>query len=428
MLHDGRAIRVAVVGGSRIPFCRSHSVYRNCTNKDLMVAALDGVVNKFDLKGQTLGEVALGAVIKHSSDWNLARESVIECGLSLRTPAIDLQRACGTSLEAAILIANKVALGQIEAGIAGGTDSVSDAPVVYPDEYRKLLMEIHRAHSPLERIKPIFKIRPRHFKPQFPGVTEPRTGLSMGESTEFMAKKWDVRRENQDQLALSSHIKAATAYDAGWFNDLVVPFAGAEKDNNIRRDTTFEKLSALKPAFDKSDKGTMTAGNSTPLTDGSAAILLASEDWARKKNLPVMAYLTFAKASAVNFITDEGLLMAPAYAVSDMLKQANLSLQEFDFYEIHEAFAAQTLATLKAWQSEDFCRDNLGRNEPMGPINLERLNTKGGSIAIGHPFAATGARIVATMAKLLHEKGSGRGLISVCTAGGMGVTAIMESV
>jgi len=393
-----------------------------------MVAALDGVVNKFDLKGQTLGEVALGAVIKHSSDWNLARESVIECGLSLRTPAIDLQRACGTSLEAAILIANKVALGQIEAGIAGGTDSVSDAPVVYPDEYRKLLMEIHRAHSPLERIKPIFKIRPRHFKPQFPGVTEPRTGLSMGESTEFMAKKWDVRRENQDQLALSSHIKAATAYDAGWFNDLVVPFAGAEKDNNIRRDTTFEKLSALKPAFDKSDKGTMTAGNSTPLTDGSAAILLASEDWARKKNLPVMAYLTFAKASAVNFITDEGLLMAPAYAVSDMLKQANLSLQEFDFYEIHEAFAAQTLATLKAWQSEDFCRDNLGRNEPMGPINLERLNTKGGSIAIGHPFAATGARIVATMAKLLHEKGSGRGLISVCTAGGMGVTAIMESV
>lgn len=392
-----------------------------------MVAALDGVVNKFDLKGQTLGEVALGAVIKHSSDWNLARESVIECGLSLRTPAIDLQRACGTSLEAAILIANKVALGQIEAGIAGGTDSISDAPVVYPDEYRKLLMEIHRAHSPLERIKPIFKIRARHFKPQFPGVTEPRTGLSMGESTEFMAKKWDVRREHQDQLALSSHVKAAAAYDAGWFNDLVVPFEGAEKDNNIRCDTTFEKLSSLKPVFDKSDKGTMTAGNSTSLTDGSAAILLASEDWARKKNLPVMAYLTFAKASAVNFITDEGLLMAPAYAVSDMLKQANLGLQEFDFYEIHEAFAAQTLATLKAWQSEDFCRDNLGRNEPMGPINLERLNTKGGSIAIGHPFAATGARIVATMAKLLHEKGSGRGLISVCTAGGMGVTAIMES-
>jgi acetyl-CoA C-acetyltransferase len=392
-----------------------------------MVAAMDGVVNKFDLKGQTLGEVALGAVIKHSSDWNLARECVIDSGLSLRTPAVDLQRACGTSLEAAIMIANKVALGQIEAGIAGGTDTVSDAPVVYPDAYRRLLMEIHRAQSPMQRIGSFFKIRPGHFKPVFPGVKEPRTGLSMGESTELIAKQWDVQREHQDQLALSSHIKAAAAYDAGWFEDLVIPFQDVEEDNNIRRDTTFEKLAALKPVFDKSEEGTMTAGNSTALTDGAAAVLLASEDWARKKNLPIMAYLTFAKASAVNFINDEGLLMAPAYAVSDMLKQANLSLQDFDFYEIHEAFAAQTVATLKAWQSEDFCRTRLGRNEAMGPIDLARLNTKGGSIAIGHPFAATGARIVATMAKLLQENGSGRGLISVCTAGGMGVSAIMEA-
>jgi acetyl-CoA C-acetyltransferase len=392
-----------------------------------MVAALDGVINKFDLKGQTLGEVALGAVIKHSSDWNLARESVIESGLSLRTPAIDIQRACGTSLEAAVLIANKIALGQIEAGIAGGTDTVSDAPVVYPDDYRKILMEIHRSHSLSGRIKQLLKIRPKHFKPVFPGVTEPQTGLSMGESTELTAKKWDVQREHQDQLALSSHIKAAGAYDAGWYEDLVVPFQDAEEDNNIRRDTTFEKLAALKPVFDKSEEGTMTAGNSTALTDGAAAILLASEDWARKKNLPVMAYLTFAKASAVNFIDDEGLLLAPAYAVSDMLKDANISLQDFDFYEIHEAFAAQTVATLKAWQSDEFCRNRLGRNTPMGPIDLARLNTKGGSIAIGHPFAATGARIIATMAKLLHEKGSGRGLISICTAGGMGVSAIMEA-
>lgn len=427
MLHDGRAIRVAVLGGSRIPFCRSHSVYRHRTNQELMVAALDGVINNFDLKGQTLGEVALGAVIKHSSDWNLARECVIESGLSLRTPAVDLQRACGTSLEAAIMIANKIALGQIEAGIAGGTDTVSDAPVVYPDDYRKVLMEIHRSRSPLDRIKSVLKIRPKHFKPKFPGVTEPRTGLSMGESCEITAKKWDVQREHQDQLALSSHIKAAAAYDAGWFDDLVVPFEDAEEDNNIRRDSTFEKLAALKPVFDRSEAGTMTAGNSTALTDGAAAVLLASEDWARKKNLPIMAYLTFAKASAVNFIDDEGLLMAPAYAVSDMLMQANLSLQDFDFYEIHEAFAAQTVATLKAWQSEEFCRNKLGRNEPMGPIDLARLNMKGGSIAIGHPFAATGARIIATMAKLLCENGSGRGLISICTAGGMGVTAIMEA-
>jgi len=418
MLHDGRAIRVAVVGGSRIPFCRSHSVYRHC---------LEGVINKFDLKGQTLGEVALGAVIKHSSDWSLARECAIESGLSLKTPGIDLQRACGTSLEAAFLVANKIALGQIEAGIAGGTDTVSDAPVVYPEAYRNILMEIHRAHSPLERIKSILKIRPKHFKPVFPGVKEPRTGLTMGESCEITAKKWDVQREHQDQLALSSHIKAAAAYDAGWYDDLVVPFEDAEEDNNIRRDTTFEKLATLKPVFDRSEEGTMTAGNSTALTDGAAAVLLASEDWARKKNLPIMAYLTFSKSSAIDFIDDEGLLMAPAYAVSDMLKQANLSLQDFDFYEIHEAFAAQTVATLKAWQSEEFCRTRLGRNEPMGPIDLARLNTKGGSIAIGHPFAATGARIVATMAKLLHENGSGRGLISICTAGGMGVSAIMEA-
>ncbi len=427
MLHDGRSIRVAVIGGTRIPFCRSHTAYRNCTNQDLMVAAMDGLVQKFDLRGQTLGDVALGAVIKHSKDWNLARECVIDSGLSLQTPGVDLQRACGTSLEAAIMIANKIALGQIEAGMAGGTDTISDAPIVYPDDYRSILLEMHRARSAMSRIKPLFRIRPRHFKPVLPGVLEPRTKLSMGESTEITAKEWDIPREHQDQLALSSHIKAAAAYDEGWFDDLVVPYMDVEQDNNIRRDTTFEKLSALKPVFDKSGEGTMTAGNSTPLTDGAAAVLLASEDWARVKNLPIMAYLTFAKVAAVNFIGQEGLLMAPAYAVSDMLKQANLDLQDFDFYEIHEAFAAQTIATLKAWQSEPFCREKLGRREAMGPIDLSRLNTKGGSIAIGHPFAATGARIIGTMGKLLQEKGSGRGLISVCTAGGMGVSAIMEA-
>lgn len=392
-----------------------------------MTAALNGLVNKCDLKGQTLGDVALGAVIKHSKDWNLARESVIESGLSVRTPAVDIQRACGTSIEATIIIANKIALGQIEAGIAGGTDTISDAPIVYPDDYRRILLDIHGARSMMERLKPLFRIRPHHFKPVLPGVEEPRTKLSMGESTEITAKQWDVQREHQDQLALASHIKAAAAYDAGWYEDLIVPFQDVEEDNNIRRDTTFEKLSTLKPVFDKSGEGTMTAGNSTPLTDGAAAVLLASEDWARQKNLPVMAYLTFAKVAAVNFVNDEGLLMAPAYAVSDMLKQANLRLQDFDFYEIHEAFAAQTIATLKAWQSQEFCRTRLGRNEPMGPIDLSRLNTKGGSIAIGHPFGATGARIVGTMAKLLQEKGSGRGLISICTAGGMGVSAIMEA-
>ena len=427
MLHDGKSRRVAVVGGSRIPFVRAHSVYRDASNQDMMAVALNGLVNKYDLKGQTLGDVALGAVIKHSRDWNLARESVLDSGLSQKTPGMDIRRACGTSLEACAIIANKIALGQIDSGVAGGVDSISDAPIVYPDGYRKILLDVFRARSVGQRILPWFRMRPKHFKPELPGVTEPRTGLSMGESTELIAREWDVQREHQDGLALSSHMKAAAAYDAGWYDDLVVPFMDCEEDNNIRRDTTLEKLAKLKPAFSKEEGGTLTAGNSTPLTDGAAAVLLADADWARLKNVPISAYLTFIKVAAINFVSEEGLLMAPAYAVSDMLKDANLRLQDFDFYEIHEAFAAQTVATLKAWQSEQFCRDKLGRNEPLGPIDLNKLNVKGGSLAIGHPFAATGARVVANMAKLLSEKGSGRGLISVCTAGGMGVTAIMEA-
>jgi len=393
----------------------------------MMTATLSALVKKHDLKGQTIGDVALGAVMKHSKDWNLARESVIDSGLSLRTPAYDLQRACGTSIEACINIANKIALGQIDSGIAGGTDSISDAPIVYSDGFRKILLDSHRGRSFVKKLMPWFRLRPSHFVPRFPGVTEPRTNLTMGESMEITAKELEVSREHQDQLALSSHMKAAAAYDAGFYDDLVVPYMDAEEDNNIRRDTTFEKLQKLKPVFDKSGSGTMTAGNSTPLTDGAAAVLLASEEWALLKNLPIIAYLTHCKVAAVNFIDMDGLLMAPVYAVSEMLKDANLNLQDFDFYEIHEAFAAQTIATLVAWQSEQFCRERLGRNHPMGPIDLSKLNVKGGSIAIGHPFAATGARVVATMAKLLHENGGGRGLVSVCTAGGMGVTAILEA-
>ena len=427
MLHDGRALRVAVIGGLRIPFCRANSIYTDASNQDMMTATLAALIEKYDLKGQTLGDVALGAVIKHSSDWNLARESVIGSGLSLRTPGVDMQRACGTSLEACINIANKIALGQIESGIAGGCDSLSDVPIVFAEGFRSLMLASYRGNSILQKALPWFRLRPHHFVPEFPGVTEPRTNLSMGESMEITAKEFEIPREHQDQLALASHIKAAAAYDSGFYDDLVTPFRDAEEDNNIRRDTTFDKLQALKPSFDKSGSGTITAGNSTRLTDGAAAVLLASEEWARQKNLPIIAFLTFGKVAAVDFVGREGLLMAPVYAVSEMLKDANLRLQDFDFYEIHEAFAAQTVATLMAWQSEKFCRDRLGRNAPLGPIELAKLNVKGGSIAIGHPFAATGARIVATMAKLLHEKGGGRGLISVCTAGGMGVTAIMEA-
>lgn len=418
--------RVAIIGGLRIPFCRSHTAYARCSNQDMMTAVLRGLVDRFALDGVALGDVSLGAVIKHSRDWNLARESVLGSGLAPETPAYDLQRACGTSLEAAIQIGNKIALGQIDAGIAGGTDSISDAPIVYPDEYRQILLGSFRGRSLGARIKPWLGLRPRHFKPELPGVTEPRTGLNMGQSTELTAKRWGITREAQDELAYQSHRRAAAAYDEGFYADLIMPFEGVSEDNNLRRDTTPEKLATLKPVFDRGANGTMTAGNSTPLTDGAAGLLLASEDWAAERDLPVQAYLRYGKAAAVDFVAKEGLLMAPAYGVSEMLWDAGLGFGDFDLFEIHEAFAAQTLATMKAWESTEFCAEKLRRNAPLGPIDRNKLNIKGGSLALGHPFAATGARILAGLAKMLDERGSGRGLISVCTAGGMGVTAILE--
>lgn len=426
-MNDGKARRVAIIGGSRIPFARAHTSYVHTHNQEMLTAAFKGLVDKYELHGQRLGDVAAGAVIKHSRDFNLCRESVLGSGLAPETPGFDLQRACGTALEAAILIGGKIALGQIDSGIAGGTDSISDVPIVYARRYQQLLLASARGKSLGERIKPWFGLRPGHFKPSLPGVQEPRTGLSMGESTEVSAKAWQITREAQDQLALESHQKAAAAYDEGFYDDLITPFHGLSEDNNLRRDTTLERLGRLRPAFDRSDAGTMTAGNSTPLTDGAAATLLASEDWARERGLPVQAWLSFGKVAAVDFVDKEGLLMAPAYAVSDMLAEAGLGLQEFDVYEIHEAFAAQVLATLAAWESEEFCRERLGRDAALGSIDRSKMNIKGGSLAMGHPFGATGARVLANAAKLLQQRGSGRALISVCTAGGMGVTAILEA-
>ena len=426
-MRNQPARRVAILGGLRIPFCRSHTAYRHCSNQDMLTAVLRALVEKFGLTGQKLGDTAFGAVIKHSRDWNLARESILSSGLAAETPAFDLQRACGTSLSAAVLIGTKISTGLVESGLAGGTDTLSDLPIVYPDAYQNLLLESARGRSIGEKIKPWLALRPRHFKPELPGVIEPRTKLSMGESMEITAKEWELTREDQDQLALESHRNAARAYEEGYYDDLVVDFQGVNQDSNIRADTSLEQLARLKPVFDRSEAGTMTAGNSTPLTDGASAVLLASEDWAQARRLPVLAYLTYAKVAAVEFVNSEGLLMAPAYAVSEMLADAKLTLQDFDFYEIHEAFAAQTLATLKAWESDTFCRERLGRPTSLGAIDRQKLNIKGGSVAIGHPFAATGTRILASLAKLLHDKGSGRGLISVCTAGGMGVTAILEA-
>jgi acetyl-CoA C-acetyltransferase len=427
MLVGASPRRVAIIGGARIPFARGNGAYAQVGNQEMLTAALRGVVGRFGLQGQRMDDVAAGAVMKHSSQWNLTRESVFDSGLAAETPGLDLQRACGTSLEAAILLGNKIALGQIDCAIAGGVDTVSDPPVVFPRSFQQLLLRSFRGRTAVERLTPWFGLRPKNLKPVLPGMAEPRTGLTMGESTELMVKTWGISRAEQDQLALESHQKAAAAYAAGFYKDLVCDYRGLSRDNNIRTDTTLEKLARLRPAFDLTGAGTLTAGNSTPMTDGASAVLLASEAWARARDLPVLAFLSYGKVAAVDYIDKkEGLLMAPAYAVPRMLSDANLTLQDFDFYEIHEAFAGQVLCTLKAWADPAFCRDKLGLSGALGSIDRSKLNVKGGSLAIGHPFAATGARIVATLAKILDVNAAKRGLISICTAGGMGVTAILE--
>jgi acetyl-CoA C-acetyltransferase len=418
--------RVAVIGGVRIPFCRSNTLYADKSNLDMLTAVLNGLVDKYSLAGAHIDEAIGGAVVSHSKDWNLAREAVLGTKLARSTAGVTIQQACGTSLQAAMIIAAKIATGEEESGIAMGSDTTSDAPIVFKQKFAHRLVEVQQAKTAIDRLKAFKGFSPSELAPQPPSVGEPRTGLSMGEHAELMAKEWKITRAEQDQLAFESHKKAAEAYRSGYMDDLVVPFAGVFRDNNLREDISLEKIATLKTAFDKSERGTLTAANSTPLTDGAAAVLLASEEWAAKRGLPVQAYLTYSQTSANNFVEGEGLLLAPTIAVSRMLQRAKLKLQEFDYYEIHEAFAAQVLATLKAFEDPAYCKTYLGRDEAMGAIDRAKMNVMGSSLAFGHPFAATGARIVANLAKLLSEHG-GRGLISVCTAGGMGVAAILES-
>ncbi|MFT4197817.1 MAG: acetyl-CoA C-acetyltransferase [Pseudoxanthomonas sp.] len=419
---------VAILGGVRIPFCRQNTAYADVGNLGLSVRTLGALVEKFGLHGQVLGEVAMGAVIKHAGDWNLAREATLSSGLSPLTPGLTLQRACGTSLDSVITIGNKIATGQIEAGIGGGSDTTSDVPIVYGRKLRARILAANRAKTAGDKLRTLVKgFRLSELKPEFPGVGEPRTGKSMGEHCEDMAKQWGITRQAQDQWAVSSHKKLAAAYERGFFDDLVVPFRGVSRDNILRADTSVEKLATLKPAFDKiSGRGTLTAGNSTPLTDGAAAVLLASEEWARERGHEPLAWLRDAQVAAVDFVHGEGLLMAPTVAVPQMLARQGLRLQDFDLYEIHEAFAAQVLCTLRAWEDEDYCRNRLGLAGALGAIDPDRINPLGSSLATGHPFAATGARIVATAAKELKARGGGRALVSICTAGGMGVVAIVE--
>jgi acetyl-CoA C-acetyltransferase len=415
--------RVAIVGGNRIPFARSGGPYARASNQDMLTAALDGLIARFGLAGERLGEVVGGAVLKHSRDYNLTRECVLGSRLDPRTPAYDVQQACGTGLEATIVLANKIALGQVDAGIAGGVDTTSDAPLAVNEDLRRALLELGAARSLRARLRAAAKIRPTQLRPEIPRNAEPRTGRSMGEHAALTAVEWGVTREEQDALALASHQRLAAAYARGFFDDLLTPYLGLTRDQNLRPDTTLDRLARLKPVFGE----TMTAGNSSPLTDGAAVVLLASEEWAAARRLPVLAYFVDAETAAVDFVHGgEGLLMAPVYAVPRLLARQGLALGDFDFYEVHEAFAAQVLATLKAWEDPAFCKERLGLDAPLGAVDRERLNVVGSSLAAGHPFAATGGRIVATLAKLLAEKGSGRGLISICAAGGQGVTAILE--
>ena len=418
--------RVAVVGGSRIPFCRSNTLYAENSNMDMLTAAINGVADRFNLKNEQLDEVMAGAVINHTRDFNLAREAVLSSVLSPLTPAVTLQQACGTSLQAALNLAAKIASGQIESAIAAGSDTTSDAPIVFGDKFSRRLINFSQARTMKQRMAALKGFGVAELKPVSPNNGEIRTGLSMGQHCERMAREWQISREDQDQLAYESHQKATAAYDAGFFDDLVTAFNGVNRDNNLRADTSIEKLGSLRTAFDKGPQATLSAGNSTPLTDGAAAVLLCSEAWAKTHNLPIQAYLSTGRSAAVDFINDEGLLMAPTVAVAELLQLTGLDLQDFDFYEIHEAFAAQVLCTLKAWESSDYCRDRLGLKKPLGSIDRDRLNVNGSSLALGHPFAATGARLLSTLAQLLENKGSGRGLISICTAGGMGVCAILE--
>ena len=419
--------RVAVIGGNRIPFARSNSTYAHASNQDMLTAALDGLVSRFGLEGERLGEVVAGAVLKHSRDFNLTRETVLGSRLAPETPAYDIQQACGTGLQAINLIAAKIALGQIDSGVGGGVDTTSDAPIAVGEELRQILLDANRGRSTQDKLKPFLRLRPQHLAPAPPRNEEPRTGLSMGEHQARTGAEWGITREAQDELTLRSHKNLAAAYERGFNDDLVTPYLGLERDQNLRPDTTLEKLAKLKPVFGGRN-GTMTAGNSTPLSDGAATVLLGSEEWARAHGLTPLAWFVDAETAAVDYVNGrEGLLMAPAYAVPRLLARNGLRLQEFDLYEIHEAFASQVLSTLKAWEDPAFCQTRLGLDQPLGSIDRDKLNVNGSSLAAGHPFAATGGRIVASLAKALHERGGGRGLISICAAGGQGVVAILEA-
>src|SRR2546423_5434591 len=293
------ARRAAIIGGNRIPFARSNGPYAEASNQDMLTAALDGLIARFGLRDEAVGEVVAGAVLKHSRDFNLTRECVLGSALAHNTPAYDVQQACDTGIEAAILVANKIALGQIDVGISGGVDTTSDAPIELNEDLRRVLLEFNRTKSAAGKLKLLGHLRPGQIVPEIPRNAEPRTGLSMGQHQAITTKRWRVTREDQDELAARSHQNLAAAYDRGFFDDLVTPYLGLERDQNMRPDASVEKLAKLKPVFGKdSEDATMTAGNSTPLSDGAAAVLLASDEGAAERDLPVLAHPTYSEGAA----------------------------------------------------------------------------------------------------------------------------------
>ncbi len=348
-------------------------------------------------------------MLKHSRDFNLTRECVLGSQLAPETPAYDVQQACGTGLEATILVANKIALGQIDSAIAGGVDTTSDAPLALNEDLRQVLLEVNRAKSNAARLKALAKLRPQQIVPEIPRNAEPRTGLSMGEHAAITAREWGIGREEQDELAVASHHHLAAAYDSGFIDDLVMPYLGLERDQNLRPDSSVEKLAKLKPVFGGPRRDDDRRQLDPAVSDGASAVLLASDEWAEAHGLAVLAYLVDAQTAAVDYVHKrEGLLMAPAYAVPKLLERNGLTLQDFDYYEIHEAFASQVLCTLEAWEDAVFCkRAARPRHSRSVAIDRAKLNVNGGSLGAGHPFGATGGRIVADLAKLLAEKGSG---------------------
>lgn len=422
--------RAAVVAGLRTPFLRSGTAFAVMSALDLATAAVTELMARTGLEPDDVDRVVFGTVVPWTETHNIAREVVIDSGLPRSTDAYSVSRACATGTQALVDAAQAIVLGDAEVVVCGGTESLSRIPVTYHDEVVRALREASRAKDPLAKARALTRIRPGQLVPDPPDLDERSTGLTMGESAEVMAKENGIPREEQDEFALRSHRRAVAAWEAGIYDQevMAVPVPpgyreAVERDGIPRPDTSLEKLASLPPVFDRRH-GSVTAGNSSPLTDGAAALVVMEEARARALGYEPLAYVRSWAFAAV----DPGwqLLMGPAFAAPVALDRAGMKLDDLDLVDVHEAFAAQALSNLRAFASREWARRHLGRDEPLGEVPDEKLNVHGGSIALGHPFAATGARQVLTMARELERRGGGTALITQCAAGGLGAALVLE--